>query len=236
MTNKDGDGTASTVLVVDDDVTVRDVVRRYLTEAGYTVHQAATGPEALTKAAEVVPDLVVLDLMLPGLDGFGVFDALRAERPVPVIMLTALGEEGDRLAGLELGADDYLTKPFSVRELVARCRAVLRRAGTDAAPAVGPDRLESGGLVVERRARRATLDGEPVGLTTLEFDLLAFLMAHPGEAFTREQLLEHVWGYTIGDTATVTVHIRRVREKVEADATTPTRIATVWGFGYRFDG
>ncbi|GAA1863016.1 response regulator transcription factor [Pseudonocardia ailaonensis] len=220
------------VLVVDDDETVRDVVGRYLGAAGHEVELAADGPGALRAARATPPDVVVLDLMLPGLGGLEVCRALRADgdRP-PIVMLTALGEEDDRLLGLELGADDYVTKPFSPRELVLRVGSILRRT---AAPAASPV-LVDGGLRVDPAARTAVLDGAELALTTREFDLLAFLLAHPGQAFTREELLSRVWGWEFGDRSTVTVHVRRLREKVEADATAPRRIATIWGTGYRYD-
>ncbi|MGH3870395.1 MAG: response regulator transcription factor [Pseudonocardiaceae bacterium] len=222
------------VLVVDDDVLVRDVVRRYLGRAGYHVTVAGDGEQALHAAEAEPPDLVVLDLMLPGIPGLEVCRRLRAVGPVPVVMLTALGEEEDRIAGLELGADDYITKPFSPRELVLRVASVLRRARAPQPMAQLPP-VTDGGLMVDAAARRAVLDGQELGLTTREFDLLAFLIRHPGRAFTRSELLEQVWGWTFGDQSTVTVHVRRLREKVEADPTIPQRIATVWGVGYRYD-
>ncbi len=228
------------VLVVDDDAMVVDVVARYLVREGFEPHRAADGPSAVALAEELLPDLVILDIMLPGFDGLEVFRRIRADRAVPVIMLTALGGEAERLAGLELGADDYVVKPFSSRELAVRARNLLRRS--TAAPMAPPGAAEGNervlsadGLRVDTAARHVELVGATVALTTLELDLLAFLMRNPGTAFTREELLEHVWGYTVGDTATVTVHIRRLREKIEADPTAPVRIATVWGYGYRFD-
>ena len=220
------------VLVVDDDETVRDVVGRYLGAAGHDVQAVADGHRALQAARAVRPDVVVLDLMLPGLGGLDVCRALRADGDLPpIVMLTALGEEDDRLLGLELGADDYLTKPFSPRELVLRVGSILRRTTGATTAAV----LTDGGLRVDPAAREATLDGRTLALTTREFDLLAFLLAHPGRAFTREELLAQVWGWEFGDRSTVTVHVRRLREKVEADPTTPRRIATIWGTGYRYD-
>jgi DNA-binding response OmpR family regulator len=219
------------VLVVDDDLTVRDVVRRYLELAGHEVALADNGEDALAWAAEHRPDLVVLDLMLPGIDGLEVCRRLRQTSTVPVVMLTALGEEENRIAGLQLGADDYVTKPFSPRELALRVSSVLRRAGV--APAFGE--LVDGDLRLEVTARRATRDGVELSLTTREFDLLAYFLSHPGEAFTREQLLEKVWGWDFGDQSTVTVHVRRLREKIETTPAKPTRIATVWGVGYRYD-
>ena len=227
------DDVADRVLVVDDDATVRDVVARYLGDAGYRVDVAADGESALAAAARERPDAVVLDLMLPGTGGLDVCRALRAgQAPPAIVMLTALGEEDDRIRGLELGADDYVSKPFSPRELVLRIGSVLRRTGPQAA-GIGP--LVDGELRVDTAARTATLAGAALALTTREFDLLAFLLAHPGQAFTRAQLLAQVWGWEFGDQSTVTVHVRRLREKVEADPTRPRRIATIWGTGYRYD-
>lgn len=220
------------VLVVDDDATVRDVVARYLGDAGYRVDLAADGAGAVAAAAAAPPDVVVLDLMLPGVSGLDVCRALRrAPSPPAIVMLTALGEEDDRVRGLELGADDYVTKPFSARELVLRIGSVLRRA----APAPGGGTLVDGDLRVDTGARRATLGGEALPLTTREFDLLAFFLGHPGRAFTRAALLARVWGWDFGDQSTVTVHVRRLREKIERDPTHPRRIATIWGTGYRYD-
>ncbi|MFD0744805.1 response regulator transcription factor [Phytohabitans flavus] len=222
------------VLVVGDDPTVSDVVCRYLRRAGYDVSMAADGAAALAVVAREMPDLVVLDLMLPGIDGLEVCRRLRT-RPdgVPIVMLTALGEEADRVLGLQLGADDYVTKPFSPRELVLRVQSVLRRAGADAAPSAAP--LRDGDLVVDEVRRVARLREAELTLTVREFDLLAFLMRHPGQAFRRADLLERVWGWHIGDQSTVTVHVRRLREKVEDDPARPRRIVTVWGVGYRYE-
>jgi DNA-binding response OmpR family regulator len=219
------------VLVVDDDLTVRDVVRRYLELAGYQVALADNGEDALAWAVEHKPDLVVLDLMLPGISGLEVCRRLRQSSAVPVVMLTALGEEENRIAGLELGADDYVTKPFSPRELALRVSSVLRRT----APAPVLDELADGDLRLDVAARRATRGAAELSLTTREFDLLAFFLSHPGEVYTREQLLEKVWGWDFGDQSTVTVHVRRLREKIENTPAKPTRIATVWGVGYRYD-
>jgi DNA-binding response OmpR family regulator len=224
------------VLVVDDDPTVSDVVRRYLERAGYAVTLCADGVSALTAYERDRPDLVVLDLMLPGLNGLEVCRRLRATDPgLPIVMLTALGEESDRVLGLELGADDYLTKPFSPRELVLRVQSVLRRSLARPAPVPVPETLVDGGLVVDVARRIARLDGTELALTVREFDLLVFLMRHPGRAFKRAELLEAVWGWTFGDQSTVTVHVRRLREKVETDPADPERILTVWGVGYRYE-
>ena len=227
------DGTV--ILVVEDDPTVREVVARYLTRDGHRVVESPTGPDGLNAFRSQHPDLVVLDLMLPGLDGLSVCRAIRSESSTPVIMLTALGEESDRVAGLEVGADDYLVKPFSPRELALRVAGVLRRSGSRPdVPADGRS-LVDGDLKVDPVARVATRAGAPLNLTVREFDLLVFLMSHPAKVFTRAELMEQVWGWTFGDTATVTVHVRRLREKIERDPADPMRIATVWGVGYRYD-
>jgi DNA-binding response OmpR family regulator len=226
------------ILVVDDDSNVSEVVSRYLRREGYEVETVADGRVAVDRALANPPDLIVLDLMLPGLDGLEVCRRLRALAPVPVIMLTARGDESDRVIGLELGADDYVAKPFSPKELVARVRAVLRRARGPLAPppASGPLVFEDGDLRVDVAARQARLRGDVVPLTAREFELLVFLMRHPQEAFRREDLLQHVWGSRHGDTSTITVHVRRLREKVEPEPSNPTRITTVWGVGYRWEG
>lgn len=223
------------VLVVDDDPNVVEVLSRYLEREGYRVASTGDGKLALEMALDVLPDLVVLDLMLPGMDGLEVCRRLRQVAPIPVIMLTARGDESDRLVGLELGADDYVSKPFSPREVVARVKAVLRRAtqapvvAADVAPLVARD------LTVDARSRECHLRAEPVALTAREFDLLVFLMRQPRKVFRREELLEQVWGYTYGDTSTVTVHMRRLREKIEDDPSAPKFLTTVWGVGYRFE-
>ena len=223
------------VLVVDDDLTVAEVVLGYLRRDGFEAAHAADGLAALAIAAAAPPDLVVLDLMLPGIDGLEVCRRLRAERPdLPVIMLTARGEEEDRIAGLEVGADDYVVKPFSPKELALRVRSVLRRGEQREVPDVAAVVVD-GDLRLDTLARTATLAGHDVALTTREFDLLAFLLAHPGRALRREDLMREVWGWEFGDQSTVTVHVRRVREKVEADPANPIRLVTVWGVGYRWD-
>jgi DNA-binding response OmpR family regulator len=224
---------AGHVLVVDDDPTVADVVARYLRRDGHEVRCVFDGPAALEAAADRTPDLVVLDLMLPGLDGLEVCRRLRERWPVPIVMLTALGEETDRLVGLETGADDYVTKPFSPRELALRVRSVLRRARGALAPA--GETITDGHLTVDAGAHEVRLGSAEVSLTAREFDLLAFLMRHPRQAYTRADLLAKVWGWDFGDSSTVTVHVRRLREKIEEDPTTPRRIVTVWGVGYRYE-
>ncbi|RRR80487.1 response regulator transcription factor [Streptomyces sp. RP5T] len=220
------------VLVVDDDPTVAEVVSGYLDRAGYLVDRAADGPDALARAAAHRPDLVVLDLMLPGMDGLEVCRRMRGSGPVPVIMLTARGDEDDRILGLEVGADDYVTKPFSPRELVLRVESVLRRSR----PAPQSGHLGGAGLSLDPAARRALKDGTELALTIREFDLLAFFLRHPGRVFSREDLMREVWGWDFGDLSTVTVHVRRLRGKVEDDPARPRLIQTVWGVGYRFDG
>jgi DNA-binding response OmpR family regulator len=223
------------VLVVEDDATVAEVVVRYLEREGFEVESVGDGNQALERAGSSLPDLVVLDLMLPGLDGLEVCRRLRAVAPIPVIMLTARGEESDRVLGLELGADDYVSKPFSPRELTARVKSVLRRAQGPLSPIDASGVLTVGDLEVDLAAREVRRHGEVVTLTTREFELLVFLVRHPRRVFRREELLEHVWGYTYGDTSTVTVHIRRLREKIEPDPSAPRIIQTVWGAGYRLD-
>jgi DNA-binding response OmpR family regulator len=224
-------------LVVDDDRTVRDVVARYLDRAGYRVDVAGDGEQALSVVASRAPDIVILDLMLPRLSGLEVCRRLRSKPiGVPIVMLTALGEEEDRVLGLELGADDYVTKPFSPRELVLRVASVLRRFRELPARDLGIGPVLDGELRVDIPGRRASLAGKELALTVREFDLLAFLVRRPGQVFTRAELLERVWGWDFGDQSTVTVHVRRLREKIEDDPTKPTRIATVWGVGYRYDG
>ena len=224
------------VLVVDDEQTVTEVVERYLRREGYDVALAADGAEALQIAQEWAPDLVVLDLMLPEMDGLEVCRELRRETQVPIIMLTARGEETDRVVGLELGADDYMVKPFSPRELVARVKSVLRRASSGPAQAPGGT-LRFDDLTINPQTRAVTVGGKEANLTAKEFDLLLFLATHPGQVFTRAQLMDQVWDYTYAaDYSTVTVHIRRLREKIEVDPMRSRHIKTVWGVGYKFEG
>jgi DNA-binding response OmpR family regulator len=219
------------VLIVDDEPTVRDVVGRYLRREGFETLEAGDGEQALGLAGDV--DLVVLDLMLPRVDGLEVCRRLRATRNVPIIMLTARAEETDKLVGLGIGADDYVVKPFSPRELVARVQAVLRR--TAAAPS-NDDVVRVGDLRVNARTRTVEAAGKTVQLTGREFDLLEFLARHQGQVFSRDQLLDHVWDFHFGgDETTVTVHVRRLREKIEPDPTRPRYIKTVWGVGYKLE-
>lgn len=221
------------VLVVDDEPMVREVLSRYLRRDGFEVATAADGEEALARFGETEPDLVLLDLMLPRVDGYEVFRRLRQRAPTPVIMLTARGEETDRIVGLDRGADDYIGKPFSPGEVVARVRAVLRRVGPgDPIPEV----LDLDWLEVETERRVVRVNGEPISLTRKEFDLLHHFASHPGITLTRSQLLEDVWDFAWdGDSSTVTVHVRRLREKIEADPSAPVHLLTVWGVGYRFE-
>jgi DNA-binding response OmpR family regulator len=221
----------ATVLVVDDEPIVREVVVRYLAREGHRTLEAGDGDAARGVIERSDPDLVVLDVMLPGTDGLELCRWIRGRSELPVIMLTARGEEADRIVGLELGADDYVTKPFSPRELAARVRSVLRRS-TAVAPAATT--LEFGDLRLESETRDARKAGVPIRLTAKEFDLLWFLASHPRRVFSRDQLMASVWGYTAAlDTGTVTVHVRRVREKIEDDPSQPRYLETVWGIGYR---
>jgi two-component system, OmpR family, response regulator ResD len=223
----------SRILVVDDDLALADIVVGYLTRAGHQADTVDTGRRALERVGSDAPDLIVLDLMLPEVDGLEVCRQVRHSHPnLPIVMLTALGEAEDRIAGLEVGADDYVTKPFSPRELVLRIDSVLRRANANG---TAPARLSAGSITIDTHARRATRDGAELALTVRELDLLTFLMAHPGRAFNRAELMQQVWGWTYGDQSTVTVHVRRLREKVEDDPTNPSLIRTVWGIGYRLE-
>jgi two-component system response regulator ResD len=229
--NDAGNGT---VLVVDDEPTIVEVVSRYLERAGYKTLGAADGPEALRLAEEGDPDLIVLDLMLPEIDGLEVMRRLheRPGPPLPVILLTARGEEPDRLVGLRRGADDYVVKPFSPAELVARVDAVLRRVSQPADEAPPP--IEVGPLRIDPAMRTVTLESEEISLTQREFDLLAYLASHPGQVFSRDQLMNAVWRFPFyEDTSTVTVHVRRLRAKLGDDPSAPRFIETVWGVGYR---
>jgi DNA-binding response OmpR family regulator len=222
----------TTVLVVDDEPIVREVVVRYLEREGYRTLEAADGDRARELVRQQPPDLVVLDVMLPGTDGLELCRWIRGRSELPVIMLTARGEEADRIVGLELGADDYVTKPFSPRELAARVRTVLRRAST---PTDERERLAFGDLELDSGTREVRRRGEELRLTAKEFDLLWFLATHTRRVFSRDQLMSGVWGYEAAlDTGTVTVHMRRLREKIEDDPSHPAHLQTVWGVGYRF--
>ena len=221
-----------TVLVVDDEPIVRNVVVRYLERDGYRTLEAADGNEARRLLERHLPSLVVLDVMLPGLSGLELCRWIRSRSETPIVMLTALGEETDRIVGLELGADDYLTKPFSPRELAIRVRNVMRRA---ARPDVNREKVSFGDVVIDPAAREAHKGGEPMALTLKEFDLLLFLATNPRQVFSRDQLMDRVWGYQSAlDTGTVTVHMRRLRKKIEDDPSRPRHLETVFGAGYRF--
>lgn len=228
--------TAGTVLVVDDEDIVREVVCTYLEREGYSTLQASAGRAAVALIESEQPDLIVLDVMLPEIDGYSILAELRKRDDIPVILLTARTEETDRVLGLELGADDYVVKPFSPRELAARVRTVLRRAGRSETPTPA-EPLVFDGLEIDGRSREVRVDGEPVELTAKEFDLLLFLASAPRQVFSRSQLLEQVWESSTDwqDASTVTVHIRRIRRKIERDPNEPRWIATVWGVGYRFE-
>ena len=225
------------ILVVDDEPVVTEVVQRYLKLEGFDVAIASDGLKALEVAGSWKPDLVVLDLMLPKLDGLSVCRELRSNTTTPIIMLTARGEESDRIVGLELGADDYVVKPFSPRELVARVKSVLRRVSDRSLPELSKEEaLTFGCLVINGATRQVIQGGRQVNLTSKEFDLLHFLATHPGHVFTRDQLMEHVWDFAYaGDSSTVTVHVRRLREKLEPDPEKPRYVKTVWGVGYKFE-
>jgi DNA-binding response OmpR family regulator len=222
-----------TVLVVDDEPIVREIVVRYLQREGYDTLEASDGLRARALLEEQPPSLVVLDVMLPGMDGLELCRWIRDRSDLPVIMLTARGEEADRIVGLDLGADDYVAKPFSPRELAARVRTVLRRTRQSSSPR--SERIVAGDLVVDADAREVTKRGEPLRLTLREFELLRFLASNERKVFSRDQLMTRVWGYSAAlDTGTVTVHVRRLREKIEDDPSRPRHLETVWGVGYRF--
>ncbi len=220
------------ILLVEDEQTIADVVRDYLVQAGFQVDLAGDGFTALSLADARRPDLVILDRMLPGLDGVEVCRRLRLAMRVPILMVTALGTEDDRILGLETGADDYVTKPFSPRELVLRVKSVLRRSIREFSP---EPPVELAGFELDPASRTVLQDGKPLTLTVREFDLLAFLLRRPNQVFSREDLIKAVWGWDFGDLSTVTVHVRRLREKIEDNPTTPVLLKTVWGVGYRFD-
>ncbi len=226
----------ATVLVVEDDATVSGVLSAYLRKAGFDPIVAGDGPSALQEWSQRRPDVVILDIMLPGMSGLDVLRRRRADDDdAAVIILSARGDEDDRLLGLDLGADDYMVKPFSPREVVGRVQALLRRGERLGAQSLLPRRISAGPLELDLGARTARLEGGVIVLTHREFDLLAYLMGHPGEVFTKEQLMRRVWGWDFGDTSTVTVHVRRLREKIEGDPSDPRLVVTVRGAGYRFD-
>jgi len=226
----------STILVVEDEASIAEVVSLYLKRAGFNVQTASDGKQAMNLFEKQIPDFVILDLMLPEVDGLSLTRWLRDRSNVPIIMLTARREEIDRIAGLEMGADDYVVKPFSPQELVSRVRAVMRRLGREQ-PEAGHERsLEFEHITINPRTRVVTVNDSPIELTAKEFDMLYLLAQYPKQVFTREQLLERVWGGAqYIDPGTVTVHVRRLREKIEADPSHPARLLTVWGVGYKFE-
>lgn len=227
---------AKNILVVEDEASIAEVVSLYLKRAGYNVQIAADGRQALNILEKQIPDFVILDLMLPEVDGLSLTRWLRDRSDVPIIMLTARREEIDRISGLEMGADDYVVKPFSPQELVSRVRAVMRRLGREQGEAENDRSLSFKNLAIDPKSRVVTVKEIPIELTAKEFDMLYLLARHPKQVFTREQLLERVWGGAqYIDPGTVTVHVRRLREKIEDDASQPTRLLTVWGVGYKFE-
>ena len=227
---------ARNILVVEDEASIAEVVSLYLKRAGFNVQIAADGRQAMGILERQIPDFVILDLMLPEVDGLSLTRWLRDRSDVPIIMLTARREEIDRIAGLEMGADDYVVKPFSPQELVSRVRAVMRRLGREQDAAENERALSFGDLSIDPKSRVVTVKDSPIELTAKEFDMLYLLARHPKQVFTREQLLERIWGGALYiDPGTVTVHVRRLREKIEADASKPMRLLTVWGVGYKFE-
>jgi DNA-binding response OmpR family regulator len=230
------DPSMSTILVVDNEDVVRDVVVRYLVREGMQTLQASDGEQARRMIAATPPDLVILDVMMPEINGLDLCGWVRARSEIPIILLTARGEESDRITGLELGADDYVVKPFSPRELVVRVKAILRRTGVGQRRL--PQVLDTAGLTIDGQSRQVFRRGIEIVVTATEFDLLFCLASHPHIAFSREQLLAQVWGYEAAldaGTSTVTVHVRRLREKIEEDPSHPEIILTIWGVGYRFE-
>ena len=227
--------TARSILIVEDEPSIAEVVALYLQRAGFQTYQATDGITARSLFEEHSPDLGIFDVMVPGMDGLALTRWVRDRSDMPVILLTARRTESDRIGGLELGADDYVVKPFSPQELVSRVRAVLRRTGREAKDAQ-PQRIEFDGLVIDPPGRQVSRDGQPIALTAREFDMLLLLAMHPRQVFTRDQLLERVWGVSdYIDPGTVTVHVRRLREKIEVDPSAPRHIITVWGVGYRLE-
>lgn len=225
-----------TILIVEDEPNIAEVVSLYLERADFQVRLAQDGVKAMEILEKQIPDLIILDIMLPEMDGFVITRWLRERSQVPIIMLTARRDEIDRITGLELGADDYVVKPFSPQELVSRVRAVLRRAGQQNTPAAEAQPIISGDLTISPLARTVTLKEMSLSLTAKEFDLLSLLVTHPRQVFTRDQLLERVWGESeYIDPSTVTVHIRRLREKIEQDPSSPVHLLTVWGVGYKYE-
>ena len=224
---------AISVLIVEDDNNIAELLQMYLEKEGYAVTIAPDGGQGVSKFRAIKPDLVLLDLMLPVMDGWAVCKTIRAESQVPIIMLTAKGEDADKIMGFECGADDYITKPFNILELKARVRALLRRSGAAVQRQAAKSPLTVGHIRLDPNERSAWKDGVPVDLTAKEFDLMELLMRNPGRVYSRENLLNVVWGYEyIGDYRTVDVHVRRLREKLELDPANPEYIRTKWGVGY----
>lgn len=224
------------LLLVDDEARIRELLKEYLQKEGFQVEEAGNGREALEKTRAKAFDAVVLDLMMPGMDGMELCREIRKTSDVPIIMLTARGDEIDRVLGLEMGADDYIVKPFSPRELVARVKAILRRTAKAGPAAVPRSVIEAGDLRIDEDTREVTIGGSPVSLTPKEYDLLLQLARHPGRVFTRDQLLEQVWGYDFfGEARTVDTHITRLREKMARVPGDHQYIATIWGIGYKFE-
>ena len=223
------------IVIVEDEPSISEVISLYLSRAGYEVTTFSDGLTAFDYFAKTLPDLVILDVMLPGMDGFSLIRNIRDRSEVPVILLTSRREESDRIAGLELGADDYVVKPFSPQELVSRVRAVLRRTQSKTeSPTYGI--VQTGNLNINPQTREVSANGSEIILTAREFDLLYHLVTHPRQVFTRDQLLESIWGlHDFIDPSTVTVHIRRLREKIELDPTSPVHLVTAWGVGYKFE-
>ena len=223
------------IVVVEDEPSISEVISLYLRRAGYIVSCYSDGLVALDSLTSQLPDLIILDVMLPGMDGFALVRNLRDQSDVPIILLTSRKEESDRIAGLELGADDYVVKPFSPQELVSRVRAVLRRARSNTST-THEGIMDFSDLSINPQTREVSIHGKPIILTAKEFDLLHYMALHPRQVFTRDQLLENIWGYShYIDPGTVTVHMRRLREKIEKDPTSPVFIITVWGIGYKFE-
>ena len=224
------------ILIVDDDHTVAEILLSYLQRADMQGSHVTTVTGAEQSLSEEIPDLLVLDVMLPDGDGVALCSTVRSQHPdVPIIMLTARTEESDRIAGLTAGADDYVVKPFSPRELVLRIQSVLRRTHQQPTVSDHSETLRDGDLTMDRGSHEATLGTSTLSLTSREFELLAHFMTHPNRAFTRDELLTEVWDWDYGDKTTVTVHVRRLREKIETDPGSPTRLTTVWGVGYRWN-
>lgn len=237
---EEAEGMSERILIIEDDNVISEVQKDFLTAGGYEVEVAEDGPTGLARAIGEPFDLVLLDLMLPGADGYEICRAIRAAKDIPILMVTARSEELDKIRGLGLGADDYIVKPFGVGELVARVRAHLARyerltgCGRDGR-LLPREQIRAGRLLIDEASRQVFVDGAETSVTAREFDLLLFLARHPGRVFRKEELFERVWGFdALGDLATLTVHVSRLREKIERDPAKPRHIETIWGIGYRF--